>query len=108
MERRLQNLSDETAFVQQLDAAYSDFVDTLKKRIFLEVKQEELTKLITRQIALEEELGDQQIRQQGFSAAQSLNADNISFNLDANATVKELQAFAKLTDEEIEKQRKGS
>lgn len=102
----LQNLSDETAFVQQLDAAYSDFVETLKKRIFLEVKQEELTKLITRQIALEEELGDQQIRQQGIGAARSLNADNISFNIDGEATVKELQAFAKLTDEEIEKQRK--
>ena len=52
----LQNLADETAFVRQLDQAYDDFIETLKQRIFLEVKQEELTTLIKEQIAVEEQL----------------------------------------------------
>jgi len=54
----LKNLSDEKKFIEQLDVAYSNFVETLKKKIFLEVKQEELTTLIKEQITLEEELAD--------------------------------------------------
>jgi len=52
----LKNLSDEKKFIEQLDVAYSNFVETLKKKIFLEVKQEELTTLIKEQITLEEQL----------------------------------------------------
>lgn len=50
----LKNLQDETAFVQQLDQAYQDYLDTLKQRIFQEVKSEEITRLVTKQIELEE------------------------------------------------------
>lgn len=50
----LKNLQDETAFVQQLDQAYKDYLDTLKQRIFQEVKSEEITRLVTKQIELEE------------------------------------------------------
>jgi len=52
----LKNLKDETAFIQQLDQAYKDYLSTLKQRIFQEVKSEEITRLVTKQIELEEKI----------------------------------------------------
>ncbi len=72
----LKNLSDETAFVNQLDAAYSNFVETLKERIFLQAKQEELTRLLTEQIKLEEALGNLQARRLAEQFTQGIGGFN--------------------------------
>jgi len=52
----LKNLDDEKKFVNQLDLAYQGFIKSLRERIFLQVKQEEITKLLTEEIALNEKL----------------------------------------------------
>ena len=91
----LQNLSDETAFVKQLDEAYDDFIETLKKKIFLEVKQEELTKLIKEQIAVEEQLKEVVGTESGktFGGQQLFG--------DINAQITELKSFVGKSEEEI-------
>ena len=92
----LQNLSDETAFVKQLDAAYDDFIETLKKRIFLEVKQEELTKLIKEQIAVEEQLKEVVGQQAGSDFGASLTTFG-----DIDKSLTELKKFGDMTEAEI-------
>lgn len=52
----LKNLSDETAFIQQLDVAYKDLVESIKERIKLDAARETLTELLKEQIALEQSL----------------------------------------------------
>ena len=54
----IKNIKDEAKFIKQLDDQYRIFVETLKKRIFYQAKEEELTELIKEQIVLEEKLDD--------------------------------------------------
>lgn len=52
----LTNLSDEGAFVRQLDMAYQNLIATLEKKIMQEVTLEEQTNLIKKRIQLQKEL----------------------------------------------------
>ena len=54
----LKNLSDEKKFIAQLDAQYQKYIESLRQRIFLQIKQAEITKLLTEEIELTEKLGD--------------------------------------------------
>jgi hypothetical protein len=77
----LKNLSDEAAFVTQIDLAYRSLLETLKDKIRLEVVQEKLTELLKKQLIAEDEL----LRQQD---------DLIKKRLDAGITEKLIQVSA--------------
>jgi TP901 family phage tail tape measure protein len=52
----LKNLTDESAFIAQLDGAYRSLVDSMGRKIAMNIKQGELTPIIQRRLAIEKEL----------------------------------------------------
>jgi len=102
----IKNLKDEKKFVKQLDDAYANYVETLKKKIFIEVKKEELTKLIKEQIALEEQLRGSLVTEQGkafgggVNFSQGIDKDDRAV-LEAN--FKELNRIVNLEGKEYKK-----
>jgi len=63
----LKNLSDETAFVNQLNVAYMELLASLKQKIRFDVAMEKRTDLVRQQLKLEEDIVQLQKEQSAFS-----------------------------------------
>jgi tape measure domain-containing protein len=94
----LSNLKTEKKFVEQLDIAYQNYVNTLRKKIFFEAKSAELTRLITEQITLTEKFQDNI----ADIAAKNL-FDNLPERTQAAAeqTLSKIKELSKLSTDEL-------
>ena len=86
----LENLADETAFVEQLNVAYLDLLATMEKRIKTEIVKERLTELLKEKIALEEMVKLEKERAKLFSGPSDFNLEG-DFNM--NQAEKDAAAF---------------
>lgn len=92
----LENLSDETAFVEQLNVAYLDLLATMEKRIKTEIVKERLTDLLKEKIQLEEMLKISEEQAALFEGGPS------DFNLQGDFNLNQAEENAKSFQKRIE------
>jgi TP901 family phage tail tape measure protein len=74
----ISNLEDETRLAQDLEKAYDNAVDAIKRKIILQSTEDQVTELLKQQIDLEKKLNDQ--KEKANNAQVVANRENDKFN----------------------------